>query len=252
MDLINNTRGDYRFLTGIAPYSSGVIANPGFEIIHVILHEPIAYRAGFDRVAQHLEREGRARSALCAIELRLPDPVSFAGFTNFNTGYQALVADWDLLVDGINPIARTNVAPEIVHLPEPSLYGFSYTRQADPGRATFVVAGAGDIVEQNLSTYAIVREGETSVDAMGEKATHVMSVMSARLSGLGVRWEDVTAVDIYTVQLLEAYIREAVLTPMGSSSVHGAHWHYVRPPILGLEFEMDVRGVVTELHLTAR
>ena len=249
MNLNDNPRGNYRFLTGIAPYSSGVIADPGYEIVHVVLHEPPAYRAGFDRVADHLEREGRPRTALCAIELRLPEPVSFAGFAEFNTGYQALLADWDLLIDGINPVARTNVAPTVVRLPAPSLYAFSYTRPAEAGRSTFVVAGAGDIVEQNLSTHTIVREGETSADAMREKALHVMSVMSARLAGLGVDWTDVTAVDIYTARALDTYIREVVLAPMQQSSVHGAHWHYVRPPIAGLEFEMDVRGVATEWHL---
>lgn len=247
--LIDNPRGNYRFLTGIAPYSSGVIADAGHEIVHVVLHQPPAYRNGFEFVAKRLEAEGRPRTALCAIELRLPEPVSFAGFAEFNAGYQELLGDWDLLIDGINPVARTNVAPEVVRLTVPSLYAFSYTRPADVGRSTFVVAGAGDIVEQNLSTHAIVREGETSVAAMQEKAAHVMSVMSTRLAGLGAGWADVTAVDIYTAQALDAYIREIVLAPMKQSSVHGAHWHYVRPPIDGLEFEMDVRGVVSELHV---
>ena len=250
MNLHNNSRGNYRFLTGIAPYSSGVIADPGYEIVHAVLHQPPAYRDGFERIAQHLESEGRPRQALCAIELRLPEPVSFDGFTEFNAGYQDLLGDWDLLVDGINPVARTNVAPAVVRLGAPSLYAFSYTRPADVGLATFVVAGAGDVVEQNLSTNAIVREGETSADAMAEKARHVMAVMGERVRGLGADWEDVTAVDIYTVQSLEAYVRDVVLVPMGASSVHGAHWHYVRPPIDGLEFEMDVRGVVSERHLS--
>ena len=249
MDLHDNPRGNYRFLTGIAPYSSGVIADPGYEVVHVVLHAPPNYQHGFEVIAAHLAAEGRPRHALCAIELRLPAPVSFAGFADFNEGYQELLADWDLMVDGINPVARTNVAPEVVPLPAPALYGFSYTRPADVGRATFVVAGAGDIVEQNLSTHAIVREGEISSDAMREKAAHVMSVMGERLAGLGADWPDVTAVDICTLQTLEGYVRDIVLAPMKTASVHGAHWHYVRPPIEGLEFEMDVRGVVSELHV---
>ena len=31
--------GDYRFLPGIAPYSSGVVATPGHQIVHATLHE---------------------------------------------------------------------------------------------------------------------------------------------------------------------------------------------------------------------
>jgi hypothetical protein len=33
---------------------------------------------------------------------------------------------------------------------------------------------------------------------------------------------------------------------MGASAVHGLHWFYSRPPIVGLEFEMDLRGVRRE------
>ncbi len=213
----------------------------------MVLHEPLAYRRGFERIAQHLDREGRPRQALCAIELRLPEPVSFDGFAAFNEGYQALLGEWDLTLDGINPVARTNVAPEVASLAEPVLYAFSYTRAADVSRSTFIVAGAGDV--SDLADRAIIRAGETSADAMREKATQVMGKMEARLRSLGVGWSDVTAVDIYTVQTLEAYLRDVVLAPMREGSVHGIHWHYARPPIQGLEFEMDVRGVLTELRL---
>ena len=36
-----NPKGGYRFLPGIEPYSSGVIAEPGFEIVHVTLSSPV-------------------------------------------------------------------------------------------------------------------------------------------------------------------------------------------------------------------
>ena len=47
--LLPNPAGNYHFLTGIEPYSSGVIADPGFEIVHVTLARPCPYREGFDR-----------------------------------------------------------------------------------------------------------------------------------------------------------------------------------------------------------
>ena len=54
MPLLDHPLGDYRFLPGIAPYSCGVVSAPGFEIVHVTLHRPVAYRRGFDEVERHL------------------------------------------------------------------------------------------------------------------------------------------------------------------------------------------------------
>ena len=151
MKLLDNTKGNYRFLTGIAPYSSGVVAMPGYEIAHVVLRAPLPYRQGFNLIDRHLSQQSRPRQALCAIELRSPRPFTFEGFAEFNQSYQDILADWELLVDGLNPIARTNIAPEVRPPAEPSLYAFSYTAPApDLETPTFVVAGAGDLAGQRL------------------------------------------------------------------------------------------------------
>lgn len=107
------TAGGYRFLPGIAPFSSGAVAMPGFEVVHATLRAPMPWRDGFALIDRHLREQSRPRGALCAIELRSPAPFSFGGFDEFNAGYQALLKDWNLLVDGENPIARTNVAPVV-------------------------------------------------------------------------------------------------------------------------------------------
>jgi len=250
MKLLLNPKGNYRFLSGIAPYSSGVVALPGYEIMHVTLQQPRPYRQGFEVIEQHLTTQGRPRQALCAIELRSPQPFTFAGFAEFNRGYQNLLAGWELLVEGQNPIARTNVAPGVQPPVEPSLYAFSYTVPT-PARSvhTFIVAGAGDLVEGNLSPEAMVRAGETSPAAMREKAAYVMQTMQARLAGLQVTWPAVTMVDIYTVHPLHSFMTTEILAVMGPAALHGVHWFYSRPPILGLEFEMDMRGVQRELRI---
>ena len=249
MKLLDNPQGNYRFLTGIAPYSSGVIAMPAHEIIHVVLHKPSPYLKGFKLIARHLDSHNRPRQALCAIELRSPKPFTFEGFAGFNQSYQTILTDWDLLVDGRNPIARTNIAPAMRPPAEPSLYAFSYTIPSPTlKRPTFVVAGAGDLVDQGiLSPDAIIRPGETSVEAMQEKAAAVMETMQARLFGLQVTWADVTAVDIYTVQPIHPFLAPTILEPMEQAAVRGVHWFYSRPPITGLEFEMDMRGVRREI-----
>ena len=249
--LIDNTRGNYRFLAGIAPYSSGVVSMAGYEIVHVTLRRPLALDHGFERIEHYLEDAGRPRHALCAMELRLPAPLSFGGFADFNRGYQQQLAAWDLLIEGRNPIARTNIAPALMPPDQPSLYGFAYTKPTnDPGIPTFIVAGAGDLHDQaDLSAAAIVRPGEESAEAMREKATTVMQVMTARVQGLGLDWSDATTINIYTTHPLHPFLVDTVLAQIGEAAGHGIRWHFGDPPIRGLAYEMDLRGVRVEYTL---
>jgi hypothetical protein len=248
--LILHPQGDYLFLPGIAPYSCGVVSAPGFEIVHMTLHHPVAYRNGFEVIERHLADRQRPKACLCGIELRSPRSFSFEGFAEFNAGYARLLEEWGLFVHGINPIARTNVAPEVDPPGEPLLYGFSYSRPCDSSQSpTFVVAGAGELPEGVLAHKAIVRVGETSSDAMIEKASFVLSLMETRLRGLGADWTDVTAVDLYTVHSLDHLLPDVILKRIGAAAAHGARWFFSRPPIEHIEFEMDIRGVRSELRL---
>jgi hypothetical protein len=250
MPLISHPEGDYRFLPGIAPYSCGAVSVSGFEIAHVTLHRPVPYEQGFHLIEKQLKSEGRPKAALCGVELRSPQPFTFQGFAEFNAEYASILKDWGLFVDGINPVARTNIAPEPGFFREPVLYGFSYTRACDLGLPpTFVVAGAGELPEGVLADEAIIRGGDISADAMAEKAFFVLDLMENRLNGLGADWSRVTAVDVYTVHSLDRLLPEAILKRAGSAAIHGIRWFFSRPPIERIEFEMDVRGVRTELRL---
>lgn len=249
--LLDNPRGNYRFLEGIAPYSSGAVAMPGYEIVHVTLHDPPPYREGFERIEQHLAEEGRPRSALCAIQLRIAKALPFDGFADFNRGYRTLLESWDLLVDGHNPVARTNVAPAVRPPTEASLYAFSYTMPCNDARGplTFVVAGAGEMSGPSLSPEHIVRVGESTPDAMRDKAAQVIGTMEARLLALGGSWPGVTTVDIYTIYPIHSFLAETILERMGPAAMHGVHWFLSRPPIDDLDYEMDMRGVRHEIRL---
>jgi hypothetical protein len=250
MPLVPHPLGDYLFLPGISPYSCGVVSAPGFEIAHVTFHRPVVYDRMFDQIEQHLNDQGRPKAALCGIELRSPRPFSFNGFVEFNAGYSKTLEDWGLFVDGINPVARTNVAPEVDPPSEPALFGFSYTRPCDPSLPpTFVVSGAGELPEGILAHEAIIRVGDTSSEAMIEKASFVMGLMETRLHGLGADWSGVTEVDIYTIHPLERILPGVILKRIGSAGTLGVRWFFSRPPIVGIEFEMDVRGVRTESRL---
>jgi hypothetical protein len=68
--------------------------------------------------------------------------------------------------------------------------------------------------------------------------------MQNRLTDLGVGWQDTTASQVYTVHDIHAVLRDELVPRAGNGA--GLTWHYCRPPIQELEFEMDVRGVAVE------
>jgi hypothetical protein len=112
-----------------------------------------------------------------------------------------------------------------------------------------VVAGSGELRDRSLAAEGIVRRGETSSDALREKAAYVMGVMRARLEALGGSWSAVTAVGVYTPHPIQPFLSGEILAAMGPAAAHGVHWFLSHPPIAGLEYEMDMRGVRQEWRL---
>ena len=232
--------GGFAFLSGVFPYSQGVKALPGFAIERARFATPVPVAEGFRRIASYLERLGRPKTALCACELRSPRPFSFEGFADFNRGYVAVLKEWNLFRDGVNPVARSNVAPVVDPPQEPSFHAFSYTLAAVDAGASFVVAGSGEWPEGGRFPEDIVARGDTTEAGMRAKAACVLDTMERRMRGLGgFAWKDATAVQVYTAHRfpVDAVARRAV------SSLQ---WNYCRPPIEGLDFEMDVRRVSVE------
>lgn len=238
--------GAYHFLPGIAPYSCGVVAREGHEMVRVILERPVSWREGFARVDRFLQERGRGRTDLCAMELRSPSPFTMDGFIEFNRGYCAVLEDWNVFVDGINPIARTNVCPVGAELSEPVLHGFSYVRSnPDCSNRTFIVAGAGELREGTLVREGIVRRGETSIEAMKEKARYVCEVMGDRMNGLEAPWMGVSSVNVYTVHPIDP-LADLLWDELPAARGRGICWQRARPPVMDIEFEMDLHGVLTQ------
>lgn len=242
-------KGNFRFLRGIAPYSSGAIAERNYQIVHVTFAVPPPYHLGFVEIDRHLEQEQRPPESLCGIELRSPRPFTFDGFNQFNEGYIEELKKRDLLVNGVNPVARTNVAPEVNPPSEVLLYGFSYTAPATTTKPTFVIAGAGELSGERLDARDIIRRGDVSAAGLRDKAVHVLGIMDERLRALGALWRDVTIFEVYTVHNIGPMMKDLLLTRAGGAAVHGIDWHFARPPIQQIEFEMDVRGCLRELVL---
>lgn len=237
--------GGFRYVVGPFQYSAGVAAEPGFAIERVRFHQPVPLAEGFARIERLIGAAGRPMTAFCACELRSPAPFTDQGFVDFNRVYVGTLERWGLFKDEQNPVARSNVCPEVAPPAEPSFYAFSFTRPSDDKAPSFVIAGSGEAREGG-PTYKerTVRWGESSPDAMAEKARHVHAEMERRMGLLGVGWKDCTATQVYTVHDLHPFLAQDIVKRGAARA--GLTWHFNRPPVVGLEYEVDCRGVRIE------
>ena len=245
MKTIDRKAGGYRYIPGVMQYSAGVSALPGYRIERARFLDPVPMAAGFKVIAAHLRDLGRPLAAFCACELRSPGQFSETGFENFNRAYAATLTEWGIMESDNNPVARSNVCPEIAPPSEPSFHAFSYTVEESQAPASFVIAGSGEVPE-GMGNYRdhIVRGGETSSDALREKARYVLSEMERRMAHFEADWNDITGAQIYTIHDIHPFLPDELATR--GSLRHGATWHFNRPPIVGLEYEMDCRRVLHE------
>jgi len=239
--------GGYRYIKAVFQYSGGVAAEPGFEIVRARLAQPVALADGFKAVEAYLKAAGRSLTAFCACELRSPAPFTEQGFLEFNKVYAGTLERWGICKDGVNPVARTNVCPAFSPPSAPSLYAFSYTVPAAEGaRGSFIVAGGGESVEGKANYRDhIVRLGDTSPEGLREKLRYVMGEMERRLAALGFSWQDAVSTQAYTVRDIGALVEEEIVRR--GAAAGGLAWHFARPPIVGLDYEMDVRGAAREI-----
>jgi hypothetical protein len=239
------TPGGFRFVPGVFQYSSGVASLDGFRIERARFRRPVALAKGLKRIEAFLASIGRPTTAFCACELRSPGPMSEATFRSFNELYVDRLAKWGLIVDGANPVARSNVCPEIEPPAEPSVHAFSFTVTRAGEGPSFVISGSGEVPEgkPNYRDH-IVRPGDTSIAGLKEKAAFVLAEMERRLAALGCTWNDATASQIYTIHDIHPFLAGAIV--VRGAAADGVTWHFCRPPVVGLDFEMDCRGVDRE------
>lgn len=262
MATIHNSAGaDYAFLEGGRAFSSGVIALPGFEIVRARFARALPIAEGFEAIGAHLRERHRPLTALCAAELRSPRPFTLGTFGHFNAQYVGVLRQWGLLSGEAIPVARSNVCPLYDPPEEPSFHAFSYTAPIGaahagllttsdhasdaPAPRSFVVSGFTEYLEGTPFPEGVVASGDTSVDGLAQKVDFVLDGLERNTAALGARWQALTAVQIYTVHDFGALVRSH-FAPRGLARL-GLEWHVCRPPIEGLDFEIDVRGVRREL-----
>jgi hypothetical protein len=239
--------GNYRFIPAVFQYSSGAAADTGFEIERVRFDSLAPLAEGFAQVARYIQAAGRPLTSFCACELRSPAAFTEASFHAFNEHYVKTLAQWGLFDGVVNPVARSNVCPEIDPPAVPSFHAFSFTRpiEAAGARPTFVIAGGAEL-RDGSGPYPerIVRYRDFSAGGLKEKVTFTVASMEARLGEFGFGWNDTTAVQAYTVHDFHAMMTDQLVRRGATRS--GLTWHFARPPVVDLEYEMDCRRVMRE------
>jgi hypothetical protein len=244
-EVLEFSRGGYRFLPSVFQYSAGVAALPGHEIRRVRFEAPVPLARGFERIERLINEAGRPLTSFCACELRSPAPFTEQGFRAFNEIYVVTLERWGLFDGKVNPVARSNVCPEIDPPAEPSFHAFAYTVAQADAAASFVIAGSGEAREGGASyRERTIRRGETNADAMREKARFVLGELERRLAALDLGWAETTATQVYTVHDLYPFLADEIVRR--GAARHGLTWHYARPPVQELEYEMDCRGLRLE------
>ena len=242
--------GGFRYMPAVSQYSGGIAAQPGFRIERARFSRVVPLAEGFERIAQHLASLGRANTAFCACELRSPAPFTEEGFRAFNAVYITTLQRWGLMKGDVNPVARSNVCPDIDPPAQPGFHAFSYTVADAAAAPSFVVAGSAESPE-GKGDYRdnAIAFGDVSPAGLRKKAQFVIAEMERRMQALGFDWASTTATQVYSVHDIHPFLADELVRR--GAMRHGLTWHYNRPPIQHLEYEMDCRGVSTELVLPA-
>jgi hypothetical protein len=237
--------GNYRFIPAVFQYSSGAIADAGFEIERVRFDRLTSLAEGFTKAANYIQTAGRPLTSFCACELRSPAAFSEAGFLAFNQHYVKTLSEWGIFDGTTNPVARSNVCPEIDPPKEPSFYAFSFTRPSQNTTPSFVIAGSAE-ARGGAGSYPerIVRYRDLSLDGLREKVRFTVGTMESRLSEFGFGWSDTTGTQAYSVHDFHPAMTDE-LVRRGATRA-GLTWHFARPPVVDLEYEMDCRRVLRE------
>ena len=210
-------------------------------------HRPVALAQGFQIIERHLTDAGRPTTAFCACELRSPAPFDDQGFIDFNRLYVGTLERWGIFKDDENPVARSNVCPEIEKPDEPSFHAFSYTvPNTDTTGPTFVIAGSGE-ANEGAGSYSerTVCLGDTPASGMRRKALHVRALWTHACQ----LWASVGRFHSHT-----GLHRLRPLPVFGGRDRNPGRGHirltwFTRPPLDTLDYEMDVRGVRRMGHI---
>ena len=178
--------------------------------------------------------------------MRSPAPFTEDGFRAFNEIYAGTLRQWGVMTGDTNPVARSNVCPEIDPPAEPSFHAFCFTVAAHGPIAH--LRGRGQRRGGRRQGQLPRSHGAARRDLAGRDRAKRRASCSARWSGgsslLGFGWADTTATQVYTVHDLHPFLADEIVRRGAARA--GLTWHYARPPVRELEYEMDCRAIASE------
>lgn len=239
--MVSRPDGGFRFLPGSPVFAGGAVAEPGFAIVHALLSRWLPLEQGYELVERHLQATGRPMQALCGMQLRLPRQLSLDDFTAFNAPYVARLERWGVVENRANPVSRTNVAPAEAAPGEASLHAFTYTIPYQGKARTFTMSG----MTERGPGGNIVAMGDDSPEGMRDKLGYVIGSVGDRLAELGFGWGDATHVELYSGVEIPGALGTLAARAAGSLP-RGVRWYHGRPPVTGLEVELEARAVLRE------
>lgn len=250
-DLVLNERGGYWFQPGIPFLSFAVRAADGCEIVRASFRSLRPFAQGMDAIEAYLRAAGRPIQALCGLEIRSADTSAGVGmpFNAFNKLYRQRLTAAGLMVDGVSPITRVNVsAPGVtVH----SIHAFTYTVPLAEARKsvppTFMTCAFPDAININTKKQEWAAKGDTSPSGLRKKMEVVIGAVDDSLRKLEARWADVTGVQLYSVYDFEPLYDEFLKPRLGAVARRGIEWYSAKPPAIGNDLEIAVRGTRLEM-----
>jgi hypothetical protein len=227
--------GNYRFVPNSArPFSSGAVADPGYDLVRATFLRPPPLAEGLQAAGRHVEAAGRPTTAIAAFELRIPAQLTEAGFAEFNAGYLERLAALGLVSEAGPPAARTNVAPSTPGVAEPVVHAFTYTVPGDRATPAFRLSGVPERT----------REG-----ALRDRLRTMTDAITEVLRACGLGWGDATAASLYAAAPDPLRPEHGLVDRLGEIALRGITWYPSAPPVAGLEFELDLRRVGSEIAL---
>jgi hypothetical protein len=242
--------GGYAYIPHAFQYSSGVAALPGCRLERAVFSRLVPMAEGFARIKAHLEALKRPLAAFAACELRSARPFSPDGFREFNQGYAQVLRSWGIMGGDDNPVARSNVCPELDPPTESGFHAFTYTVPDASSAPSFLISGGAETGSGTTPQERIAAFGDTSASGLLIKARKTLGEIEQRLAAFGFNWADTTAVQVYTVHDFHPFFLTEIAARGAASN--GLTWHPCRPPVQMIEFEVDCRGIDREIALGMR
>jgi len=229
-------------------FSRGVATQPGYEFSRVrFLNRPLL-EPGLRAMHAYITAHDRPPSALAAVELRLPAPLSGPDGSAANAAYAASLREAGFVVPGdLRPEARSNMAPLVDPPAALSIHAFTFAvpaaSRATPFTPDYVISGRPDISEGG----ELIAGHDYASAGMHAKAVFILGWLTDRITELGGDPARATGFQIYTRHAIDGII----VDPLSRSPLSRAGFTLVPgdPPGTAFELEFDVRSVSRELVL---